>query len=87
VILAADCCYFEPSFPLLLSTLGDLLDLWPEATVFFCFRKRRRADLHFLKSAKKVFEAAELDDDDRSVFGREGVFLYRFRKRGVIGRV
>lgn len=76
VVLAADCVYFEPAFPLLLQTLQDLLALWPGVTVYFCFKKRRRADMQFLKSAKKAFVVTELADDDRPVFNREGLFLY-----------
>lgn len=80
-ILAADCVYFEPAFPLLLQTLRDLLALCPSATVFFCFKKRRRADMHFLAKAKKTFSMTELDDDDRPVFSREGLFLYALRAK------
>ncbi|KAI0012307.1 putative methyltransferase-domain-containing protein [Xylariaceae sp. FL0662B] len=82
IILAADCVYFEPAFPLLLATLSDLLELCPSATVFFCFKKRRRADMQFLKTARKMFSVAEVADDDRSVFSREGLFLYTFTRRG-----
>ncbi|KAK4179328.1 putative methyltransferase-domain-containing protein [Triangularia setosa] len=75
-ILAADCVYFEPAFPLLLRTLKDLLTLTPTATVFFCFKKRRRADMQFLKSARRAFGVAELEDEGRPAFTREGLFLY-----------
>lgn len=75
-ILAADCVYFEPAFPLLLQTLKDLLTLKPSAIVFFCFKKRRRADMQFLKSARRAFRVTELEDEDRPVFTREGLFLY-----------
>ncbi|KAI2627397.1 putative methyltransferase-domain-containing protein [Hypomontagnella submonticulosa] len=78
VILAADCVYFEPAFPLLLATLSDLLRLCPSATIYFCFKKRRRADMQFLKKAQKMFRVAEVVDEDRPVFSREGLFLYTF---------
>ncbi|KAI1085275.1 hypothetical protein F5B20DRAFT_521635 [Whalleya microplaca] len=81
VILAADCVYFEPAFPLLLTTLSDLLELCPSATIFFCFMKRRRADMQFLKTAKRMFNVSEVADDDRPVFSREGLFLYTFTRR------
>ncbi|KAK7737883.1 Protein-lysine N-methyltransferase efm6 [Cytospora paraplurivora] len=81
VILAADCVYFEPAFPLLLQTLKDLLALCPSATVYFCFKKRRRADMQFLKNAKKAFTVTEVVDDDRPVFSREGLFLYTFTSK------
>ena len=80
-ILAADCVYFEPAFPLLLQTLQDLIALCPGATVYFCFKKRRRADMQFLKSARKLFKVADIKDEDRPVFGREGLFLYAITKK------
>jgi hypothetical protein len=61
VILAADCCYFEPAFPLLLRTLRDLIG---ERTVcYFACVKRRNADAQFMKAARKVFEIEVVDDD------------------------
>ncbi|OIW28842.1 hypothetical protein CONLIGDRAFT_394060 [Coniochaeta ligniaria NRRL 30616] len=80
-ILAADCVYFEPAFPLLLQTLGDLLTLCPSATIYFCFKKRRRADMHFLAKAKKTFKVVELQDDERPVFSREQLYLYTFEAK------
>ncbi|XDG04546.1 hypothetical protein ABKA04_004161 [Annulohypoxylon sp. FPYF3050] len=79
VILAADCVYFEPAFPLLLATLSDLLTLCPEATTYFCFKKRRRADMQFLKKAQKMFKVTEIADEERPIFSREGLFLYTFQ--------
>ncbi|KAF3357842.1 Protein-lysine N-methyltransferase EFM6 like protein [Verticillium longisporum] len=81
VVLAADCVYFEPAFPLLLETLSDLLALNEDATIYFCFRKRRRADMHFMKKAKKRFRVEEAFDEDQSVFSRENIFLYTFRNK------
>ncbi|KAK6217431.1 hypothetical protein QIS74_07545 [Colletotrichum tabaci] len=81
VILAADCVYFEPAFPLLLETLTNLLSLEPDATVYFCFKKRRRADMQFLKKAQKTFQVTEIIDDDRPIFSREGLFLYTFTSK------
>ncbi|KAI1851025.1 hypothetical protein JX265_004557 [Neoarthrinium moseri] len=81
VILAADCVYFEPAFPLLMTTLSDLLSLCPSATIYFCFKKRRRADMQFLKKAQKAFDVAEVHDEDRPVFSRQGLFLYSFRSK------
>ncbi|KAK2003227.1 hypothetical protein LX36DRAFT_677778 [Colletotrichum falcatum] len=81
VILAADCVYFEPAFPLLLETLTTLLSLEPSATVYFCFKKRRRADMQFLKKAQKAFQVTEIVDDDRAIFSREGLFLYTFTSK------
>lgn len=74
IILAADCVYFEPAFPLLQQTLSDLMS---EKTVcYFCFKKRRRADLQFMKVAKKMFQVQEVEDDpDKGVWSREQIFL------------
>ncbi len=81
VILAADCVYLEAAFPLLLATLTDLLTLCPAATVFFCFKKRRRADMQFLKKAQKAFDVTEVPDEDRPTFSREGLFLFTFAQK------
>ncbi|KAJ4395944.1 Protein-lysine N-methyltransferase efm6 [Gnomoniopsis smithogilvyi] len=80
-ILAAECVYFEPAFPLLLQTLEDLLALCPSATVYFCFKKRRRADLQFMKNAKKIFHVVEVTDSERPVFSRKGLFLFTITSR------
>ncbi|KAK4169192.1 putative methyltransferase-domain-containing protein [Cladorrhinum sp. PSN259] len=76
IILAADCVYFEPAFPLLLQTLKDLLALTPTAIVFFCFKKRRRADMQFIKAARKTFKMTEIEDEDKPIYSRENLFLY-----------
>jgi hypothetical protein len=81
VILAADCVYFEPAFPLLLETLEQLLELCKDAVIYFCFKKRRRADMQFMKTAKKKFIVEEIEDDDRPTFSREGLFLYTFKRK------
>ncbi|KAI1008140.1 hypothetical protein K3495_g89 [Podosphaera aphanis] len=81
VILAADCVYFEPAFPLLLKTLEDLVMLCKHAVIYFCFKKRRRADMQFMKNAKKKFEVEEIQDEERESFSREGLFLYTFKIR------
>lgn len=75
VILAADCVYFEPAFPLLQQTLKDIIG--PETVCYFCFKRRRRADLTFMKKVGKVFEVREVDDDpDRETWEKERLFLY-----------
>ena len=77
IILAADCCYFEPAFPLLLETLEQLLRSKEGSICYFCFKKRRKADLGFVRMAKKRFDVREggLEDPEREVWQREGVFL------------
>jgi hypothetical protein len=81
VILAADCVYFEPAFPLLLRTLEELLEVCREAVIYFCFKKRRRADMQFMKDARKKFLVEEAEDADREIFSREGLFLYTFKRK------
>ncbi len=81
VILAADCVYFEPAFPLLLATLEDLLNLCKDAMIYFCFKKRRKADMQFMKKAKKLFVVEEIEDQDRPIFSREALFLYVFKRK------
>ncbi|KAN0124563.1 putative methyltransferase domain containing protein [Lactarius tabidus] len=58
IVLAADCVYFEPAFPLLVSTLAALVPLPHESAspeVLFCYKKRRRADRRFFALLKKQF--------------------------------
>jgi len=74
VVLAADCVYFEPAFPLLLQTMSQVIG--PQTTCFFCFKKRRKADLRFMKDARKLFVVEEvMDDPDRAIWSREQLFL------------
>jgi hypothetical protein len=74
IILAADCVYFEPAFPLLQKTLLDLIG---EKTVcYFCFKRRRRADMHFVKCIRKIFDVKEvLDDLDKETYAKENIHL------------
>jgi predicted nicotinamide N-methyase len=46
LILAADCVYFEPAFPLLVQTLSDLADTTTE--ILFCYKKRRKVLLDLI---------------------------------------
>lgn len=64
-----------------MQTLKDLFVLNDEAVVYFCFKKRRRADLSFVKMARKAFLVEEIFDEDRPVFSRQGLFLFSFRSR------
>ena len=74
VVLAADCVYFEPAFPLLLKTLEDLIG--DNTICYFCFKKRRRADMNFVKKLKKKFEVKDIEDDpDKEMWGRKAIFL------------
>ncbi|CAL5874150.1 uncharacterized protein PFLUO_LOCUS8438 [Penicillium psychrofluorescens] len=80
IILAADCVYFEPAFPLLITTLQELLG--PNSVCYFCFKRRRRADLRFMKMVKKVFLIEEIPDEPQaSTYNRENLFLYTIRAK------
>jgi hypothetical protein len=75
IVLAADCVYFEPSFPLLHQTL--LLLIGPHTVCYFCFKKRRRADMTFIKAIRKSFEVSDVTDDpEQDIYGKESIFLY-----------
>ena len=74
ILIAAECVYFEPAFPLLLQTMAELIGL--DTICYFCFKKRRRADLRFVKEAKKIFKVNEVfDDPDRETWSNQGLFL------------
>jgi hypothetical protein len=79
VILAADCVYFEPAFPLLLQTLSDLLG--PETVCYFCFKKRRKADWRFIKQMQKQFDAKPVPYKGREEDQRENIYLFEVRRR------
>ncbi|KAF8076077.1 putative methyltransferase-domain-containing protein [Lyophyllum atratum] len=89
LILAADCVYFEPAFPLLVQTLTHLTDSHTEkeTEVLFCYKKRRKADKRFFAMLKKSFSWAEITDDpDRETYNREGITLLRlFRRKPLVG--
>jgi len=79
VVLAADCVYFEPAFPLLLHTLGDLIG--PHTVCYFCFKKRRKADMRFIRDMMKKFAVEFIDYDGREADQRQGIFLYQVRAK------
>ena len=80
ILLAADCVYFEPAFPLLQQTLRDLIG--PQTTCYFCFKKRRRADAHFMTKVRKEFDVRSVaDDPEGEVYGRESVFLFTIKRK------
>lgn len=83
VILAADCVYFEPSFPLLVNTL-EALSRQPgrDCEILFCYKQRRKADKRFFTLLKKKFTWTDVDDDPQSeVYRREGISLLRLRPK------
>ncbi|KAF9651274.1 S-adenosyl-L-methionine-dependent methyltransferase [Thelephora ganbajun] len=81
VILAADCVYFEPAFPLLAKTLADLV---PDKSVevLFCYKKRRKADKHFFTLLTKEFTWTEVADDvNHETYTREAISLLRLVRK------
>ena len=50
MILAADCVYFEPAFPLLVQTLKDLANASSTCEFLFCYKKRRKVRYCFYLS-------------------------------------
>jgi len=79
VILAADCVYFEPAFPLLVQTLDALSTKVTE--IYFCYKKRRKADKRFFGMLKKKFAWQEvMDDPNRNIYARESVTLIKLSK-------
>jgi protein N-lysine methyltransferase METTL21A len=79
VVLAADCVYFEPAFPLLLQTLSDLLG--PKTVCYFCFKKRRKADWRFIKQMQKNFSAKLAAYPGSEEDQRESIYLYEVRRK------
>ncbi|KAI0260911.1 putative methyltransferase-domain-containing protein [Gloeopeniophorella convolvens] len=84
LILAADCVYFEPAFPLLVATLAALVPLPPARApeVLFCYKKRRKADKRFFALLKKHFTWSPVDDDPaQEEYSREAISLLRLARR------
>ncbi|CAD0108543.1 unnamed protein product [Aureobasidium uvarum] len=76
IILAAECVYFEPAFPLLQQTMKDLIG--PNTICYFCFKKRRRADMNFVKVMKKMFSVEPVEDDpDKPTWSRENLHFFK----------
>lgn len=74
IVLAADCVYFEPAFPLLLQTLTDLVG--PNTTCYFCFKKRRKADMRFIRDLKKNFQVTEVEYEWRQEDRHDNIYLF-----------
>ncbi|KAI9430929.1 putative methyltransferase-domain-containing protein [Lactarius indigo] len=84
IVLAADCVYFEPAFPLLVATLAALVPPPHESApeVLFCYKKRRKADKRFFAMLKKQFTWSVVDDDPaRETYDREAITLLRLFRR------
>ncbi|KAK5632250.1 hypothetical protein RRF57_007964 [Xylaria bambusicola] len=52
------------------------------AVVYFCFKKRRRADMQFLKQARKRYCVAEVEDEEKPVWSRQGLFMFAITAKG-----
>jgi predicted nicotinamide N-methyase len=87
MILAADCVYFEPAFPLLVQTLCDLCECRDSETtnppeILFCYKKRRKADKRFFSLLKKHFDYPHVSDDpDQGVYSRDSISLLKLVKK------
>ncbi|WWC65444.1 uncharacterized protein I303_108062 [Kwoniella dejecticola CBS 10117] len=84
MVLAADCVYFEPAFPLLVKTLCDLAPIDKEIEILFCWKKRRKADKRFFMMLKKHFNQYTVEDDrpgQKEVYNRQGVSLVRLVRK------
>ncbi|KAI5894215.1 S-adenosyl-L-methionine-dependent methyltransferase [Schizophyllum commune H4-8] len=80
MVLAADCVYFEPAFPLLVQTLFDLVH--EDTEVLFCYKKRRKADKRFFNLLKKHFTWSEVTDDPaRPIYNKDAISLFRLHRR------
>ena len=67
LILAADCVYFEPAFPLLVRTLVDLV---PDSKteVLFCYKKRRKASPYIHRATIHRHRLGTVCSEDISVY-------------------
>ncbi|KAH0839616.1 putative methyltransferase-domain-containing protein [Lanmaoa asiatica] len=95
LVLAADCVYFEPAFPLLVETLAELAT--DRTEILFCYKKRRKVllslrecctttyrwqgDKRFFTLLKKEFSWKEVEDDpNRERYSREAISLLMLRR-------
>jgi len=75
IIIASDCVYLELAFKPLIDTLVMLSK--ENTEIYLCYERRRRADKHFFRLAKKKFIINEiLDDPHRPDYERKGIHLY-----------
>ena len=79
MLLAADCVYFEPAFPLLLKTLDAMIG--SNTVCWFCMKKRRSADKVFVKKLKKMFEVQDVGFE---AVEEKAVFLYKIQRKTTV---
>jgi predicted nicotinamide N-methyase len=75
ILLAADCCYIEASFPLLLSTMKLLIG--KDTICFFCYKRRRRADKDMIGLLMKEFAVVEIEGE----WQRERMFVFEISRK------
>ncbi len=47
------------------------------SVIYFCFKQRRRADLRFMRAARKAFDVLQVaDDPDEEKYRREKISLW-----------
>ncbi|KAI0698884.1 putative methyltransferase-domain-containing protein [Cytidiella melzeri] len=81
LVLAADCVYFEPAFPLLVHTLHELASR-DDSEILFCYKKRRKADRRFFALLKKKLNWEEVNDDPNiSSYSKEAISLLRIVRK------
>ncbi|EJD53919.1 hypothetical protein AURDEDRAFT_110616 [Auricularia subglabra TFB-10046 SS5] len=80
ILLAADCVYFEPAFPLLCATLRNIATKRTE--ILFCYKKRRKADKRFFKLLSRDFDWDHVDDDpEKDNYAKDAIYLLRLVKK------
>ncbi|MCJ1308330.1 E2 SUMO-conjugating protein ubc9 [Agyrium rufum] len=87
ILLAADCVYFEPAFPLLLSTMKEMIGR--DTICYFCVKRRRKADKGFIKEMRKVreWDIQEFCGDSRSRTKDDpdaGIYMYTKKGRSLV---
>ncbi|KAG8218339.1 putative methyltransferase-domain-containing protein [Butyriboletus roseoflavus] len=79
LILAADCVYFEPAFPLLVETLSELATGANGNTILL---QEETKDKRFFILLKKEFSWKEVEDDpSRERYGRESISLLMLHRK------
>ncbi|KAI8994938.1 putative methyltransferase-domain-containing protein [Pilobolus umbonatus] len=80
VILLSDCVYLEIAFLPLIDTLYNMAN--KDTIIWFAYCKRRKADKRFFTMAKKKFEITEIQDHpNKTVYSRQGLYFYVFKKK------
>ncbi|KAI8344119.1 putative methyltransferase-domain-containing protein [Chlamydoabsidia padenii] len=82
IVFASDCVYLEVAFQPLVDTFITLTDNNKDIQIFITYRKRRKADKRFFLLLKKQFRIIDIvEDPERSVYSRQGLYLYRLERK------